>query len=484
MRTKSLGAVLCFLTAILLVFGVLPLSLEAATERITLSGQDRLTVDLIGFLGTSETGSGAGGDSYGALAVMGCQLITTPPVPEACKGVNIIDISNPRNPQILSTVPQTIPPGPTTTGTRMLDPVLVDQNGDGVAELMLVANQGAAQGALIADISNPAAPFQKAFFPVPGGGVHTLQIDPEDPTLAYLNLTTASLGEPASASNPNGQGGHVILLDISNPATPSKISVLRVANWNGRNSGEACHDGFPKRVGNRKLYYCAYLQAGIVVFDVTNAAMPVQVGRGDYCPRANPESGVPDPPLLGAESQPRCSTHNIVVTDNLVAYVGDEIFTTPGLMHVVDIRNPAAMREIARIMPPTFSQHKFQPGLSESQVHEQHRYSAHNFYFNDAQTHLAASFYGAGLILFDISQVRPTDTDGGNLKMVAEFHPVQGFDGTLMPGLQGTPNVWTTRFGDGAQRGCIHIFDKITGFYIVGLSEPGNPRAGNSCTGD
>lgn len=478
MKTNSVRVAAAIIGPLLLVLGLLHPSAQGATERITLSGNDRLTVDLIGFLGTSQTGSGAGGDSYGNLAVMGCQLITTPPVPEACKGVNVIDISDPRNPQILSTFPQTTP------GTRMLDPILVDQDGDGVAELVLVANQGDSQGALILDISNPAMPVKKAFFAVPGGGVHTLQIDPEDPTLAYLNLTTASLGEPASPANPNGQGGHVILLDISNPAMPTKISVLRVENWNGRNSGEACHDGFPKRVGNRKLYYCAYLQAGIVVFDVTDPTGPFQVGRGDYCPRENPESGVPDPPLLGAEPQPRCSTHNIVVTDNLVAYVGDEIFTTPGLMHVVDVRNPAAMREIARIMPPTFDQHKFQPGLSQSEVHEQHRYSAHNFYFNDAQTHLAASFYGAGLIVFDISQMSPDDTDGRNLQMVAEFHPVQGFDGTLMPGLQGTPNVWTTRFGDGAQAGCIHIFDKITGFYIVDLREPGNPKAGNSCTGD
>ena len=467
----------------------------ADQETLTLDGLDHTNVELVGSLGTTETGFGAGGDVIGDIAIMGSQAQGG--FLENNTGLKIIDVADPSNPILLATVP---PPADTT---NFLHTQLLDRDADGVAELAVVASQRSPeenQGIRIFDISDPADPQLASFFAVPGGGVHTLQRDPEDHNILFLNLTTTSLGFAGTfPDSPGNTGGHVIILDVSDATDPQIVNVLRIDDWisPANNPGERCHESmlFKHPDSGIKYLWCAYWSAGIVAFQVTDEFGtyltgetgdpdgPLQVARASYC---TGEFGGPE--LAGSVDRERCNTHNIIAAQNFIAYVGDEITNPPGGIHIVDVRGfdeGDPMREIAEVFPQNFGTgERTQPNLRESEAPVSHRLSAHNFYPNYDESLFAWAPYSDGVHVFDVTAMNPSDQDGSNFSWVGQFHNVQAFsaDGGVQ-GTQGTPNSWTARFGDDGgsvdQRGCIHVFDKVTGYYVLGLRDPGEQL--NSC---
>lgn len=467
----------------------------ADQEILTLDGPGHVNVELMGVVGTLETGFGAGGDVIGDVAIMGAQAQGG--FLEQNLGLKIFDVADPTNPEILAIVP---PPAETT---NFLHTQLLDRDGDGAAELAVVASQRSPvenRGARIFDISDPANPVEASFFAIPGGGVHTLQRDPEDHNILFLNLTSSALGFDGSfPSSPGNTGGHVVILDMSDAANPAIVNLLRMDGWTSPedNPAQFCHESmlFKSPDSGIKYLFCAYWNAGLIAFQVTDADGnyltgktgepdgPRQVARGSYC-----TGNFGGPAMLNAADRPSCNTHNIIVTQNFVAYIGDEITNPPGGIHIVDVsgfEDGAPMREIAEVFPQNFGTgNRTQPNLRESEAPVAHRLAAHNLYPNYDESLLAWAPYSDGLHVFDVSAMAAADRDIGNFKWIAQFKPNQGFSAAGgVEGTQGTPNTWTARFGDDGgsldQRGCIHIFDKVTGYYIVGLRAPGEQE--NSC---
>jgi hypothetical protein len=483
-----------FLSALLGAGAAAPGAL-ADQVLINIDGPSHVNVEVIGAVGTTDTGFGAGGDVIGDVSIMGSQAQGG--FLEQNLGLKIFDVADPSNPEIQAIV---APPAETT---NFLHTQLLDRDGDGTAEIAVVASQRSPaenRGARIYDISDPANPVEVHFFAVPGGGVHTLQRDPEDHNILFLNLTTTSLGADGTfPDSPGNTGGHVVILDMSDAADPQIVNVLRVDGWTSAadNPGERCHESmlFKHPTTGIKYLWCAYWSAGIVAFQVTDAAGnyltgktgepdgPVQVARASYC-----TGRFGGPALAGSVDRPSCNTHNIIVAQNFIAYVGDEITNPPGGIHIVDVRDfddGAAMREIAEVFPQNFGTgERTQPNLRESEAPVAHRLSAHNFYPNYDESLMTWAPYSAGVHVFDVSAMDPADTGIENFKWIAQWKPVQAFSADSgVEGTQGTPNTWTTRFGDDGgsidQRGCIHVFDKVTGYYVLGMRAPG--EAENSC---
>jgi hypothetical protein len=80
--------------------------------------------------------------------------------------------------------------------------------------------------------------------------------------------------------------------------------------------------------------------------------------------------------------------------------------------------------------------------------------------------------------VFDVKNMNASVTDIGNFKRIGQYKPVQAFSASGgIQGTQATANTWTTRFGDDGgtvdQRGCVHAFDKATGYDILGMRPPG-----------
>ena len=467
----------------------------ADQETLTLDGPNHANAQLVGSIGNTETGFGAGGDVIGDIAIMGSQAQGG--FLESNTGLKIIDVADPSHPQLLAIVP---PPAETT---NFLHTQLLDRDQDGTPELAVVASQRSPvenRGARIFDISDPANPVETAFFAIPGGGVHTLQRDPEDHNILILNLTSSVLGFDGTFDNPGGNtGGHVVILDVSDETDPQIVNVLRLDGWTSPedNPSQFCHESmlFKSPESGIKYLWCAYWNAGLVAFQVTDemghyltgptgaANGPRQVARGSYC-----TGNFGGPVMTGSLDRPTCNTHNIIVLQNFVAYIGDEITNPPGGIHIVDVRDfesGGELREIAEVFPQNFGTgQRSQPNLRNSEAPLAHRLSAHNFYPNYDESLLAWAPYSDGLHVFDVTAMSPADQNGGNFSWIAQFHNVQSFSAEGgVQGTQGTPNTWTARFGDDGgsldQRGCIHIFDKVTGYYIVGLRAPGEQV--NSC---
>lgn len=496
MNTKLFHVGTSTILAALLSSGVYLPSAQADQVKINIDGPSHMNVELIGAVGNVETGFGAGGDVIGDIAIMGAQAQGG--FLENNFGLKIFDVSDPTNPEILAIVP---PPAETT---NFLHTRLMDRDGDGVAELAIVANQRSPvenQGIRIFDISVPENPVLASFFPVPNGGVHTLQIDPQNPNVLFLNLTADAFGiDGTFPDSPGNTGGHVIILDVSDASDPQIINVLRLDGWTEDDIGKRfrCHESmtFNHPTNGITYLFCSYWNAGLVAFQVTDefgnylmgetgvdADAPQQVARGSYCTGA-----FGGPEIVNSIDRPTCNNHNVIVTQNFIAYVGDEITNPPGGIHIIDVRgfeDGDPMREIAEVFPQNFGTgNRSQPNLRNSEAPVAHRLSAHNTYPNYNETLLSWAPYSDGLVVFDISEMDASDTDISNFKWIAQFRPNQDFsaDGGIQ-GVQGTPNTWTTRFGDDNgmvdQRGCIHIFDKVTGYYIVGLRAPGDQE--NSC---
>ena len=156
----------------------------------------------------------------------------------------------------------------------------------------------------------------------------------------------------------DGVGSGLRVFDIADPSVPRLLS----SYW----AGESFLHDVLVRDG---LAFLAHWDAGLVILDVGadvtggSPAAPLEVGRLRE---------------LGGQ------THNVWYWPARgVAFVGEEDFGSPGRMHVVDVSEPRAPREIA-----TFAA----PGLTP-----------HNFWLDEEAEVLYLAWYDAGLRALDVS---------------------------------------------------------------------------------
>jgi hypothetical protein len=225
-------------------------------------------------------------------------------------GLHIVDVSNPANPQLLSTL---------TSANGGYD----NTHKVGVWQNFVFIPQNLTPPALIKvfDVSNPAVPVLKSTFTATdpqwindidiqtntagttwlfasGWGGKTdiwniTQIATSAPTLVGSFTSGVSSSSCSATSDfhylacsrktTDGKS-EVKLYDISNPASVSVVSTISMPAFGI--SAVAPHD--PKIVGN--LLYASWYQAGVLIFDISNPAVPLLVGSYDTYP-SNPAAG-------------------------------------------------------------------------------------------------------------------------------------------------------------------------------------------------
>ena len=211
--------------------------------------------------------------------------------------------------------------------------------------LVIITHEGSSDGLngiTILDLANPLAPTVLGRFTSElESGVHNVWIDGD---YAYV------------AVDESGNG--LRILDISDPASPTVVARY----WAG---SSFLHDVYVRD----GLAFLSHWNAGLVVLDVGNGIA----------------GGTPESPVeVSRLSELGGQTHNAWYwPETGYVFVGEEDFGTPGIMHVVDVRNLREPREVA-----TFAV----PGQTP-----------HNFWLDEATGTLYLAWYGNGLRALDVT---------------------------------------------------------------------------------
>ena len=211
--------------------------------------------------------------------------------------------------------------------------------------LAIITHEGSSDGGngiTLLDLANPMEPTVISRFTEElESGVHNVWIDGD---YAYVAV--------------DGAGSGLRILDISDPAVPSVVGRY----WAGSSS---LHDVYVRD----GLAFLSHWNAGLVILDVGNGIV----------------GGTPEAPIevsrladLGGQ------THNAWYwPEGGYVFVGEEDFGTPGVMHVVDLRNVREPLEVA-----TYSVEGQTP---------------HNFWLDEATGTLYLAWYAQGVRALDVT---------------------------------------------------------------------------------
>jgi hypothetical protein len=249
-------------------------------------------VTLVGALQLSPFNQGVHGDvaGYKNLAFAGKWRGACPGT-----GVDIIDISDPANPVKVSDTADH--PDTSMEDMQAFRIGSRDYLGVGMQDCGNNPTPGVGRsGFEIYDISNPTNPQLVSFYNVDQfadvTGVHELDVAtiPDGRTLAALSVPDLE----AITSDVNGLNGKgdLLLLDISNPASPTLLSEYGVLDdpafglnfyLGVRQGGDArtlLHSPRFNDTGTR--LYLSYWDAGVIILDIANPASPTVLGRTAY----------------------------------------------------------------------------------------------------------------------------------------------------------------------------------------------------------
>ncbi|NNM33465.1 MAG: hypothetical protein HKO53_10390 [Gemmatimonadetes bacterium] len=157
----------------------------------------------------------------------------------------------------------------------------------------------------------------------------------------------------------DGGGVGLRILDISDPENPEVVSTFSGSD------DTFLHDVYVRN----GLAFLSHWDAGLIVLDVGNGMAG-----------GSPEAPVEVSRILTAGGQ----THNAWYwPDAGYVFVGEEDTRTPGIMHVVDFRDPFSPREVATFTLPN--------------------HTPHNFWLDEPTGILYMAWYGQGLRAVDVT---------------------------------------------------------------------------------
>jgi len=265
-------------------------------------------------------------------------------------------------------------------------------------------------GITLLDTSNPLHPtvigrFTASLEP----GVHNLWID-GDVLYAAVDGSAPSSG--------------LRVIDISDPANPVVLSSF-FGGDPAQNFGQFVHDVYVRD----GLAFVSHWNAGLVILDVGNGAA----------------GGSPQAPVeLGRVVTSGRQVHNAWYwPGGKYVFVGEEDFSSPGIMHVVDVSDLTNPREVA-----TFSV----PGTTP-----------HNFWLDEANEILYLAWYANGVYALDVSGDLLGELDRQG-RVVASTR----YDGVgACPGGPGTC-TWAPQLHDGT----LWVVDLNSGLWALRLDVP------------
>lgn len=303
---------------------------------------------------------------------------------------NAWSIANPANPLKVKSL---------VLDARTVNDVKVRADGRLAAATHEGSNDGQ-NGITLLDLSNPGDPSPVGRF-TEGleSGVHNVWLDGD---YAYLVVDGS---DPAA-------GLHI--LDVSRPESPHTV-----ATFYGGSS--FLHDVYVRD----GLAFLSHWNAGLILLDVGNGVAggspmnPVEISR-----------------IKTTGGQ----THNAWYWPEAgYVFVGEEDFATPGVMHVVDLRNLSEPREVATFASPA--------------------QTPHNFWLDESKAVLYMAWYRNGIRALDVSG----DLLGELDRQGREYTGLQysGAAGTC-PGLQATC-TWAPQ----VHKGLIYVSDMNGGIRVL-----------------
>lgn len=303
-------------------------------------------------------------------------------------------------------------------GARTLGDIAVSDDGT----LLIVATES--NGSLaIFSLANPRKPVlltQYAEAPL-RLGVHTAEIGRVGGTLyAFLAI------DPGS-----GVGGQLVIVDLSNPASPRQVLSRHIASY--------IHDTF-LRDG---LLYLALWDEGMAIWDVGGGGQGGTVSAPVELSRIRTANG--EVHNIWSFSDPATGLTKY-------AFVGEEAFGTVGVssagdVHVVDMSNPNLPREVA--------------------LYTVAGAGTHNFSMDEPNGILYAAYYNGGVRALDVRGDLGTCTDvqrSSPAKGGAALCDLSRMNRELAVGLldQGIPvYVWGIQYLNGA----VYASDMINGIW-------------------
>jgi hypothetical protein len=212
----------------------------------------------------------------------------------------------------------------------------------------------------------------------------------------------------------DGLGGGLRILDVSRPSDPEVVATW----WAG---SSFLHDVYVRD----GLAFLSHWDAGLAILDVGNGIAggspdnPVEVSRI---------------PALGGQ------THNAWYWPEAgYVFVGEEDFATPGYLHVVDVRNLHAPREVATFDLPVDP--------------------PHNHWLDEERGVLFVAWYGAGVLALDVTGELLGDLSRQG-RQIAALRYRGGLEGCF-PG--GATCAWAPQLHDGL----LYLSDMNAGLVVL-----------------
>lgn len=250
-------------------------------------------LDLVGALKLEPFGEDAHADvaTYKNLAFVGKW---SGPCPGS--GVDVIDISQPAAPVLLSHTPPHA-----DTSFELMRPLRIgtrDVLAIGLQDCRKDPRPGVARAGLqLVDISDPREPAELSFFDVDQFGPHVIGVHELDATRTAGGRSLALLAAPgleAATADASGRGGKgdLLIVDISDPAHPTMVGSWGVLGEPALGPGfyrsvrrgndartllhsvRASHDG--------TVAYLSYWDAGVIILDIADPSKPRYLGRTTY----------------------------------------------------------------------------------------------------------------------------------------------------------------------------------------------------------
>jgi len=309
-------------------------------------------------------------------------------VPRFGDELNVWDVSNPASPTRTRTL---------AFDARTVNDVKVRADG----ELAVITHEGSndgLNGVTFLGLTDPADPEVLGRF-TSGleSGIHNAWLDGN---YAYLVL--------------DGTGNGLRILDVSDPANPNTVAAF----WAG---SSFLHDVYVRD----GLAFLSHWGAGLIILDVGNGV------RG-----GSPTAPVEVSRISDLDGQ----THNAWYWPEAgYVFVGEEDFSTPGIMHVVDVRDLTAPVEVAT----------FRVGGT----------TPHNFWLDEDAGVLFLAWYQNGVRALDVNGPLLGDLDRQGREVFTSIYDGAGFG---CASVEGTCS-WAPQLHDGL----LYVSDMNKGLVVL-----------------
>lgn len=274
-------------------------------------------------------------------------------------GLSVIDVTDPRDTELL-------------TQFEVPSDEVRWNNLDSSGDLLIVASEGSEFGAepvglFFFDISNPTEPEEINFYDLSGD-------QSEGPHFVWMvNDEYAHISTGAGDFDPviEGASQFYMIVDVSDPESPEEVS-----RWWYPGASESDDEELSEQArapdGNVRLHnvnvypdepdraYLAYLDAGVVILDISDRENPEMVGEFD-----------PSPPLPGFThtATPLFSRDLLVVADETIA---ENCEDEPKLVWLYDISDETQPMPIAAAPRPDNYEELCDRGSGRSGAHNVH----------------------------------------------------------------------------------------------------------------